>query len=72
MKDMWVLLGHERSLKMFRKLIQTNLTWQKRTTQCNTQVVTARVVWAGSVARLQSLAALLVLCIGFRADRPEL
>ena len=72
MKDMWVLLGHERSLKMFRKLIQTNLTLQKRTTQCNTQVVTARVVWAGSVARLQSLAALLVLCIGFRAGRPEL
>ena len=72
MKDMWVLLGHERSLKMFRKLIQTNLTWQKRTKQCNTQVVTARVVWAGSVARLQSLAALLVLCIGFRAGRPEL
>ena len=72
MKDMWVLLGHERSLKMFRKLIQTNLTWQKRTTQCNTQVVTASVVWAGSVARLQSLAALLVLCIGFRAGRPEL
>ena len=37
MKDMWVLLDHERSLKMYRKLIQTSLTWQKRTTQCNTQ-----------------------------------
>ena len=72
MKDMWVLLDHERSLKMYRKLIQTSLTWQKRTTQCNTQVVTARVVWAGSVACLLGFAALLVLCIGFRAGRPEL
>ena len=72
MKDMWVLLDHGRSLKMYRKLIQTSLTWQKRTTQCNTQVVTARVVWAGSVACLLGFAALLVLCIGFRAGRPEL